>query len=324
VENNVWIVGGDHVVVVVDASDDSAPIVEEGVMTSAEERYQKRFVEIRGLEMAYVEEGAGDPIVLLHGNPSSSYQWRNVIPHLTDLGRCIAPDLIGMGDSAKLSGSGPGSYRLVEHRKFLDALLEALDVSERVTLVLHDWGSALGFDWAYRNPSAVRGIAYMEAFVATIDSWSDWPAEGVAMFQAIRSDAGEAMVLGQNFFVEKVLPTEVLRGLSEAEMRVYRRPYLDPGESRRPTLSWPRQVPVAREPRDVHDIIRQYGRWLARSDLPKLFIESVPGVMFENHRQIARSWPNQTHITVTGGHFVPEDAPDEIGAAIAGWLRDLQ
>ena len=217
-------------------------------MTSAEERYQKRFVEIGGLEMAYVEEGAGDPIVLLHGNPSSSYQWRNVIPHLTGLGRCIAPDLIGMGDSAKLSGSGPESYRLVEHRKFLDALLETLDVSERVTLVLHDWGSALGFDWAYRNPSAVRGIAYMEAFVATIDSWSDWPAEGVAMFQAIRSDAGEAMVLGQNFFVEKVLPTEVLRGLSEAEMKVYRRPYLDPGESRRPTLSWPRQVPVSREP----------------------------------------------------------------------------
>ena len=169
----------------------------EGVMTSAEERYQKRFVEIGGLEMAYVEEGAGDPIVFLHGNPSSSYQWRNVIPHLTGLGRCIAPDLIGMGDSAKLSGSGPESYRLVEHRKFLDALLETLDVSERVTLVLHDWGSALGFDWAYRNPSAVRGIAYMEAFVATIDSWSDWPAEGVAMFQAIRSDAGEAMVLGR-------------------------------------------------------------------------------------------------------------------------------
>ncbi len=292
-------------------------------MIAADERYRKRIVEVGGLPMACVDEGVGDPIVFLHGNPSSSYQWRNVIPHLSSMGRCIAPDLIGMGDSAKLPDSGPGSYRLVEHREYLDALLDALAVTGRVTLVLHDWGSALGFDWAYRHPSAVRAIAYMEAFVATIDSWNDWPAEAVAMFQAIRSEAGEAMVLGDNFFVDKVLPTEVLRGLSEAEMTVYRRPYLDPGESRRPTLTWPREVPVAGRPQDVHDIVRRYGAWLAGSDVPKLFLEAVPGVMFESHRQVARSWPNQTHITVRAGHFVPEDAPDEIGAAIADWLRAL-
>src|SRR5690242_21404616 len=204
--------------------------------------------------MAYVEEGAGDPIVLLHGNPSSSYQWRSVIPHLTGLGRCIAPDLIGMGESAKLPDSGPGSYRFIEHRRYLDALLDALGVDERVTLVVHDWGSTLGFDWAYRHRWAIRGIAYMEAFVAPSNSWSEWPEPAVATFQAIRSPAGEQMVLEQNFFVEEVLPAEVLRGLSEQEMAVYRRPYLEPGESRRPTLAWPQEIPVERQPRDVHDI----------------------------------------------------------------------
>ncbi len=292
-------------------------------MISAEERYPKRFLDVRGLRMAYVDEGVGDPIVLLHGNPSSSYQWRNVIPNLIGLGRCIAPDLVGMGDSAKLPDSGPGSYRLVEHRAYLDALLEQLDVRERVTLVLHDWGSALGFDWAYRHAGSVRAIAYMEAFVATIDSWDDWPPEAVAFFTAIRSEAGERLVLEENLFVEQVLPSEVLRGLTEDELAVYRRPYLKPGESRRPTLTWPREVPVAGEPRDVHDIVRAYGDWLSRSDLPKLFVEAVPGVMFESHRAFARSWPRQSRVTVPAGHFVPEDAPDEIGTAIATWLRFL-
>jgi len=292
-------------------------------MVSSEERYPKRFVEVHGVPMAYVDEGAGDPIVLLHGNPSSSYQWRNVIPYLSGLGRCIAPDLVGMGDSGKLPGSGPDSYRLVEHRAYLDALLEALDVRNRVTLVLHDWGSALGFDWAYRHQSAVRAIAYMEAFVATIDTWDDWPPEAVAFFRAIRSAAGEELVLQQNLFVEQVLPSEVLHGLTEEEMAVYRRPYLDPGESRRPTLTWPREVPVAGEPSDVHDIVRSYGAWLASSDVPKMFVEAVPGVMFESHRAFARSWPRQEHVTVTAGHVVPEDAPDEVGSAIASWLRGL-
>ncbi|MFI7054976.1 haloalkane dehalogenase [Streptosporangium canum] len=292
-------------------------------MISAEERYRKRRIEIDGLEMAYVEEGEGDPIVFLHGNPTSSYVWRNVIPYLADKGRCIAPDLIGMGESAKLPASGPGSYRFVEHRRYLDAFLQALDVRERVVMVLQDWGSALGFDWAYRQPSALRGIAYMEAFVAPIPSWSDWPEPAVALFQAIRSTAGEEMVLDQNFFIDDVLPAEVLRGLSEAEMAVYRRPYTEPGESRRPTLTWPREVPVAGEPRDVHDVVTRYAEWLAKSSVPKLFIEAVPGTMFETHRAVARSWPNQAHITITGGHMVQEDAPDQIGAAIASWLRDL-
>ncbi|ACZ90106.1 haloalkane dehalogenase [Streptosporangium roseum] len=292
-------------------------------MISTEERYRKRRIEIDELEMAYVDEGEGDPIVFLHGNPTSSYVWRNVIPHLTGNGRCIAPDLIGMGDSAKLPDSGPGSYRFVEHRRYLDAFLRALGVRERVVLVLQDWGSALGFDWACRHPAAVRGIAYMEAFVTPIPSWSDWPEAAVAFFQAIRSDVGEEMVIDRNIFVDDVLPSEVLRGLSEEAMAVYRRPYTEPGESRRPTLTWPREVPVAGEPRDVHDIITRYAEWLADSPVPKLFVEAVPGTMFETHRAIARSWPNQAHVTMKGGHMVQEDAPDEIGNAIASWLRDL-
>lgn len=282
-----------------------------------------RVVDVDGLRMAYVEQGEGDPIVLVHGNPSSSFEWRNVIPHLAGLGRCIAPDLVGMGESAKLPSSGPGSYRLAEHRAYLDTFLTAVGVRDRVTLVLRDWGSALGFDWAYRHPSAVRAIAYMEAFVATIDSWEDWPPEAVPIFRALRSEAGERMVLEENFVVEQLLPGEILRTLSEEEMAVYRRPYLEPGEGRRPTLSWPREVPVAGEPRDVVDVIRRYAAWLATAPVPKLFVEAVPGAMFESHRRVARAWPNQEHVTVTAGHLVPEDAADEVGAAVAGWLRSV-
>jgi len=292
-------------------------------MISSEEKYAKHNITVNGLNMAYVDEGEGDPIIFLHGNPSSSYEWRNVIPHLVGLGRCIAPDLIGMGDSDKLPDSGPTSYRFVEHRQYLDAFLEALGIHERVTLVLHDWGSALGFDWAYRHPKAIHAIAYMESFVKTIDSWDDWPEEAIALFQAIRSKPGEEMMLEKNFSVENLLPGGVLRKLSDAEMAVYRRPYLNPGESRRPTLTWPREVPVTQEPKDVHDIIEAYGKWLASSNIPKLYIEAIPGVMFESHREFAKSWPNQTHVKAKGSHFVMEDSPDEIGEAIATWLQSL-
>lgn len=292
-------------------------------MTTSDERYQKRRIKVGGLDMAYVDEGTGDPIVFLHGNPTSSYIWRNVIPHLVGQGRCIAPDLIGMGDSDKLPDSGPGAYRFADHRRYLDGFLDALDLRERVTLVVQDWGSALGFDWARRHASAVRGIAYMEAFVATIPSWESMPEEGAGFLRMIRSEEGEKLVLDQNFFVEQVLPHQVLRGLSEEEMAVYRRPYAEPGESRRPTLAWPREVPVAGEPGDVHDAITGYAAWLAESPVPKLFIESVPGVMFEEHRAVARAFPNQTHLRLEGSHMIQEDAPDEVGSAVAAWLRTL-
>jgi haloalkane dehalogenase len=282
---------------------------------------KKKFINIKGLRMAYIEEGHGDPIVFLHGNPSSSYEWRQVIPHLTRFGRCIAPDLIGMGDSEKLPSSGPSSYRFVEHREYLDAFFDALNIYENVTLVLHDWGSALGFDWANRHRHAIKQIAYMEAFVAPIDSWEDLPPEAIQFFETMYSEIGENLVLNENFIIEKELPACMLRQLTEEEINAYRKPYLEPGESRRPMLSFRREVPIAGEPADVYEIVKDYGQWLASSKIPKLFIEAIPGVMFEAHRKFALSWPNQDHVKINGGHFVQEDSPHEVGEAIASWMQ---
>lgn len=286
--------------------------------------YAKRTLEVLGKRMAYVEVGEGDPIVFLHGNPTSSYLWRNVIPHLERQGRCIAPDLIGMGDSEKLSPSGPDRYRFVEHRRHLDALLEALDVRENVTLVIHDWGSALGFDWANRHREAVRGIAYMEAIVGPIPSWDDWPKAVRPVFEAFRSPAGEKMVLEQNMFVEQVLPGAILRKLTDDEMAEYRRPFRRAGEDRRPTLTWPRQIPIAGEPQEVVEIAQAYADWLARSDVPKLFINARPGAILRGTlREQCRKWPNQTEIEVAGSHFIQEDSPDEIGRGVSTWLAAI-
>jgi haloalkane dehalogenase len=295
----------------------------EPAAISADERYPKRRVRVLGREMAYVEVGSGDPIVLQHGNPTSSYLWRNVIPHLAGLGRCIAPDLIGMGDSDKLEPSGPDRYSFAEHARYFEALLAELDVRERVTLVIHDWGSALGFDWAFRHPEAVRGIAYMEAIVRPL-AWSEWPEAARRVFEGFRSPAGEAMVLEQNVFIERVLPGSVLRKLGEAEMAVYRRPFARAGEDRRPTLSWPRQIPLDGEPADVVAVVQRYADWLARSDVPKLFVDADPGaILIGAQREFCRSWPNQTEVRVRGNHFLQEDSPDAIGSAIAQWLRGL-
>ncbi|MFQ5458006.1 MAG: haloalkane dehalogenase [Myxococcota bacterium] len=292
-------------------------------MISAEERYEKKKAVINGRNMAYVDTGEGDPIVFLHGNPTSSYLWRNIIPHLEKAGRCIAPDLIGMGDSDKLDNSGPESYRFVEHRAYLDTLLEKLGVTDRVTLVVHDWGSSLGFDWARRHEGGVKGIAYMEAIVQPL-KWADWPEGARQIFQGFRSEAGEEIVLQKNVFVERVLPASVLRGLTDDEMKVYRRPYLEPGESRRPTLTWPREIPIDGEPADVHQIVTEYGAWLTQSQVPKLFVNAKPGtILTGKQREFCRSWPNQKEITVAGLHFIQEDAPDEIGRAIAEWRSAL-
>src|SRR5215467_6081796 len=287
--------------------------------------YQKQWRRVLGIEMAYVEVGEGEPILLLHGNPTSSYLWRNVLPYLKPLCRCIAPDLIGMGDSDKLPNSGPGSYRFVEHRGYLDALLEALDVRERVAFVIHDWGSALGFDWANRHREAVRGIAYMEAIVGPQD-WDHWDRFGMRpVLQALRSDAGEAMVLQDNFFVEKILPQAILRKVSVEEMAQYRRPFAEPGEGRRPTLTWPREIPIEGNPADVAAIVAAYAEWLATSDVPKLFIKAEPGALLGGGANLdtVRAWPAQTEVSVAGIHFIQEDSPDEIGRAIADWMRAL-
>jgi haloalkane dehalogenase len=292
---------------------------------SASLPYPKQRRRVLGRDMAYVEVGQGNPIVFLHGNPTSSYLWRNVLPHLESLGRCIAPDLIGMGDSDKLPDSGPGSYRFVEQRRYLDALLDALDVRERVTLVVHDWGSALGFDWANRHRKAVKGIAYMEAIVRP-QGWDHWDNMNMRPFlQALRSEAGEAMVLQDNFFIEKILPGAILRTLSDAEMAEYRRPFAEPGEGRRPTLTFPREIPIDGAPADVTAIVAAYADWLATSDVPKLWIKAEPGALLAvgANLETVRAWPAQTVVTVPGVHFVQEDSPDEIGQAIADWMRTL-
>lgn len=279
----------------------------------------KHTVQVNGLDMACVDFGAGDPIVFLHGNPTSSYLWRNVIPYLQDGYRCVAPDLIGMGDSDKLPGSGPGSYRFVEHREYLDELLDTLDLGNHVTLVVHDWGSGLGFDWANRNRGRVAGVAYMEAIVRPV-SWASWPEEARGIFEAMRSPAGEQLVLEKNIFVERILPASVLRDISDEEMSEYLRPYGEPGESRRPTLTWPRELPIDGNPSDVHEIVSDNAAWMADNDIPKLFINADPGSILRGEpRKFCRTWRNQTEVTVSGSHFIQEDSPDEIGSAIRSW-----
>ncbi len=284
-------------------------------------RYAKRYRTVLGKRMAYVEAGQGDPIVFLHGNVTSSFMWRNVMPHLEALGRCIAVDNIGQGDSEKLRPSGPGSYRLTEHQRYVDALLAELGVDRNATLVVHDWGSQLGFTWAYHHPDAVKGIVYLQALVGNF-SWDQWPPEVQALFRRFRSPEGEELVLQQNFFVERILPAMVMRKLTDAEMDEYRRPFRNPGEDRRPTLTWPRELPIEGEPADVLAIIERNSAWLATSHVPKLFINAEPGaVLVGRHREICRSWPNQTEVTVRGLHYVHEDSPDEIGHAIRKWCQ---
>jgi len=292
-------------------------------MTNAAMGYEKKKVVIKGRSMAYVDVGDGDPIVFLHGNPTSSYLWRNIIPYVEGLGRCIAPDLIGMGDSEKLENSGPDSYRFVEHRAYLDELLTKLGVTKDVVLVVHDWGSGLGFDWANRHRDAVKGIAYMEAIVRPA-RWEDMGESFKAFLEAVRTSAGEKMILEDNMFIEKLLPQMILRELSDAEMAAYRQPYLKPGEDRRPTLTWPREIAVEGEPADVHAIVGNYADWLSQIEIPKLFINAEPGAILTGERKaFCRTWPNQTEVTVKGLHYVQEDAPHEIGEAIAKWLQSL-
>lgn len=290
-------------------------------------RDAKRYVEVLGARMAYVEQGEGDPIVLLHGNPTSSFLWRDVIPELTGLGRCLAPDLIGMGDSDKLPADDSRRYTFTRHREFLDQLLEQLLApGERVTLVIHDWGSALGFDWAQRHRDRVRGIAYLEAIVGPLPSWDAWPEPSRRIFQGFRSPAGEKLVLQDNVFVERVLPGSILRSLSDAEMDEYRRPFRAEGDDRLPTLTWPRQIPIGGEPADVTAITQEYSRWLATATgVPKLFINAEPGAILTGvQREFCRTWPDQTEVTVPGSHFIQEDSGKEIGQAVANWLGSLR
>jgi haloalkane dehalogenase len=282
----------------------------------------KKTVDILDARMAYHERGEGRPIVFLHGNPTSSYLWRDVIPELEGLGRLIAPDLIGMGDSAKLASPGADTYRFATHRKYLWAFIDAvIGPSESLVLVVHDWGSALGFDWANHHRGRVRGIAYMEAIVRPIASWDEWSKAATPIFQGFRSDKGEQMILERNMFVERVLPGSVLRKLTEAEMCEYRKPFMK-AEDRWPTLTWPRQIPILGEPADVVEIVSDYAQWMTQNDMPKLFVNADPGAILTGAaRDFCRSWKSQTEVTVTGSHFIQEDSGPAIGRAVADWMN---
>ena len=285
---------------------------------------EKKKIIINNMTMSYIDEGEGDAIVFQHGNPTSSYLWRNVMPYLEGQGRLIACDLIGMGDSEKLSNSGPDKYSYFEHRDFLFALLEELNIGKNVVFVIHDWGSALGFDWSFQNQERVQGIAYMEGMVKPV-TWDEWPENATKVFQGFRSEAGESMVLDKNIFVEKVLPSSIIRELTNEEMNEYRRPFLNAGEDRRPTLSWPRQIPIQGEPKEVVKVVENYSNWLSSSDLPKLFINADPGsILTGKQREFCRSWPNQEEVTVKGTHFIQEDSPNDIGKAVSSFVSQLR
>lgn len=292
---------------------------------SSDFKYSKSFITINGKNLAYVDSGEGDPIVFLHGNPTSSYLWRNVMPHLEGMGRLIAPDLVGMGDSDKLDDSGPGRYTFIEHTEYLYPLLEELDLNN-VTLVIHDWGSALGFNWAALNPEKIKSIVYMEAITGPIESWDDWPEQARNIFQLFRSDTGEELILEKNFFVERVFAGDVgmHRALEKQELDAYIKPFEKEGESRRPTLTWPRQIPIEGEPTEVVEIVKNYAKFMSETQLPKLFINADPGsILIGKQREVARKWPNQKEVTVNGGHFIQEVSPDEIGESIKDFLIGL-
>lgn len=285
---------------------------------STEEISYRKYVEVLGAKMAYVDVGVGDPIVFLHGNPTPSYLWRNIIPHLLPFGRCLAPDYVGMGNS----GPAPdGSYRFVNHQRFLDAWFEALGIDRNVILIVHDWGSALGFSWAERHRDRVRAIVYMEGIVRPFRSWDEWPEATRAFFKSQRSPAGEELILKKNLFIEYLLP---LRNIAPEAMEIYRRHYRTPGLSRMPILAWTRDLPIAGEPADVVEIVESYARWLSASPIPKLFIDAEPaGFLIGEQREFCRAWPNQQVVTVPGAHFVQEDAPDAVGEATARFVAKV-
>ena len=295
---------------------------ENKMIEISDQELEKKNIMVLGKNMSYVEKGEGDPIIFQHGNPTSSYLWRNIIPYLENQGRCIAIDLIGMGDSDKLTDEGNNTYSYNVQKKYFDACMEELEINKNITFVIHDWGSALGFNWAYEHQQDIKGICYMEAIVKNI-TWDDWPKDAKSIFQGFRSDAGENLILKKNLFIEGILPNAIIRNLTEIEMDVYRRPFLEEID-RRPTLDWPRQIPINNEPEDVCKIVEDYSSWMSINEIPKLFINADPGsILTGKQREFCRKWKNQQELTVKGNHFIQEDSPEEIGEAISNWYRNL-
>lgn len=292
----------------------------QAIMKSNADLHPRLRARVLDTEISYAAVGEGDPIVFLHGNPTSSYLWRNIIPHVANLGWCLAPDLVGMGQSGK---APTGAYRFEDHARYLDSWFDSLSLMKNVILVLHDWGSALGFHWAFRHQERVQAIAYMEAIVQP-RRWEDFPNGRDAIFRALRSEKGEQLALEENFFVETVLPKSIIRQLTEEEMEAYRAPFKS-REDRMPTLVWPRELPIAGEPADVVKIVEAYGEWLSGSELPKLFIAAEPGALLVGRdREFCRTWPNQREVTVKGIHYIQEDSPAEIGAALRDFVEGVR
>jgi len=295
---------------------------ENKMIEISDQEPEKKNIKVLGKNMSYIEKGEGNPIIFQHGNPTSSYLWRNIIPYLENQGRCIAIDLIGMGDSDKLTDKGNNTYSYHIQKKYFDACIEELGINKNTTFVIHDWGSALGFNWAYEHQQNVKGICYMEAIVKNI-TWNDWPEDAKSIFQGFRSDAGENLILKKNLFIEGILPNAIIRNLTESEMSVYRRPFIKEID-RRPTLDWPRQIPINNEPEGVCKIVEDYSSWMSLNEIPKLFINADPGsILTGKQREFCRKWKNQQELTVKGNHFIQEDSPKEIGEAISNWYRNL-
>lgn len=289
----------------------------------AKPRYEKKFIGVHGQRMAYTEFGEGDPIVFLHGNATSSYMWRNIMPHMEGLGRLIAIDNIGQGDSDKLPDTGPHSYAIAEHQHFIDGVLAALGVTQNVTLVMHDWGGTMGIDWARRHATAVKGLAHCETVVIDHPSYDIYGPVG-DLLKKLRGPEGEILVLEENFFVEKVFVAGVMRDLDEETMAEMRRPYTQAGEARRATLSWVRQIPIEGQPENVAALTEANHLWMISQDIPNLFINVDPGqIIFDIDLERIRSWPNQTEIVVRGLHHPQEDSPDDIGRGLAEWYRKI-
>jgi haloalkane dehalogenase len=286
-------------------------------------KYTKKYAEINNKKMAYIDEGNGDTFLFLHGNPTSSYLWRNIAPHVEEMGRVVIPDLIGMGDSEKLDGIDNEGYKYHGQYGYLTELLENLDLGNDIHLIIHDWGSAMGFQFARENPDRVKSITYMEAIVMPL-TWEQWPDAATKIFQLFRSDAGEELVLEKNFFVERILLADSATGYTDEEKAEYIRPFLEEGEDRRPTLTWPRQIPLDGEPNAVVEEVRKNAEFHKDSEIPKLFINANPGsILVGEQREFARTWKNQTEITVSGNHFVQEDSSEEIGTALREFTKDL-
>lgn len=296
---------------------------EEGGVMIGNMPYPMKFADVHGARMAYAEHGEGDPIVFLHGNPTSSYLWRNIMPAVEDFGRLIAPDLIGMGMSDKLTPAGPDRYSFVEHRTYLDNLLEQLDVTENVTLVIHDWGSGLGFDWAYRHAEAIKGIAYMEAFLKPWNS-AEMSEGALQFFNGMRGPGGEEAILENNMFVEQVLIGGLGDRLDDADRAAYRAPYLEAGDSRLATLKWPREVPIDGMPAETAEILSAYSQWLPTTQFPKLLISATPGaILIDERLEFARTFQNQVEVGVEGNHYIQEQAPEAVAKALRGWLISI-